>query len=178
MVSIYGLYHPITGELRYVGKTEKALFRRLAQHMYNARKGGTTYRDCWIRKLIEQGLKPTIQLIESTTQADWSEREQFWIREKSKDGRLTNLHEGGPAGSMLSRRGINNHKVVYTSEQVRQAVTLYILGCSYKQIITLEPFTNLKWKTLRGWAEKENRVDETLGLPFKSQYQRESKSAL
>lgn len=44
---IYTLHHPITGEIRYVGKTNNL---RLSYNRHNCPQGNT-YKENWIRKL-------------------------------------------------------------------------------------------------------------------------------
>jgi hypothetical protein len=56
---IYGLYHPETGELRYVGKTARSLRRRLYEHVWDALNDRSrSYCKNWIRSL---GANPTIK---------------------------------------------------------------------------------------------------------------------
>lgn len=79
-VTIYGLSDPITGELRYIGKTITSLKRRLASHM-----GKINWQDnprtAWLRELHERGMRPDIFEVEnvSAEYAIWTEAESFWI---------------------------------------------------------------------------------------------------
>lgn len=36
-IKIYALKHPITLEIRYIGKTNQSLCKRLGNHIYNAK---------------------------------------------------------------------------------------------------------------------------------------------
>lgn len=175
-VYIYSLSDPRDDAIRYVGKTVKSLPKRRAQHVYSAITGGKCHRDKWIRVLLREGLKPDITLIEITSEEEWEVREIYWIAEYNKTHNLTNHELGG--GMQSQPKGMKHPKVVYTTDEVRQACVLYTMGCSFQQIKTLPPFLDLKLKTLRGWAEKENRTDETLGIPMKSEYKREKRLAL
>lgn len=99
-IYIYGLYHPQTNELRYVGKTNN-LKLRLQSHIDYARsKRKQRAVSDWINSIIKHGLKPIINTIEETTVGDWIEREAFWIKEyKSIGARLLNLTDGGESNT-------------------------------------------------------------------------------
>lgn len=92
-VNIYGLYHPITNELRYIGKTVKKINARLSNHIYNAKyTKHNKHLSNWILKIMEQGLRPVIVCLEICDESTWEEREKFWI---SKNKNLINLTKGG-----------------------------------------------------------------------------------
>lgn len=176
LIRIYSLIDPRNLEIRYIGKTRKEVESRLIEHISKARKSPTTHRDKWINSLIRLGLKPEIKVIEYCTKDIWQDREIYWISYYRGIHSLTNHSDGG-GGSNLNK-GVDNHNAKFSTQQIREAVTLYVLGCSYNQIKTLTPFQSLRYKTLRSWAEKGNRVDETTGIPMKSDYIRESKNEL
>lgn len=92
---LYGLLHPITGELRYVGKTcKKTLSRRLSGHISDS-KTGQTYRARWVRSLLAQGLKPAIELLDEV-EGDGASAEVAMIGvARSLGCRLTNTTDGG-----------------------------------------------------------------------------------
>jgi len=52
-VTIYTLSHPVTGQVRYVGKTVEMLKNRLAGHL---REKGTCHKNHWIAQLRAEGL--------------------------------------------------------------------------------------------------------------------------
>jgi group I intron endonuclease len=93
-ILIYTLEHPLTGEIRYVGKTKNLLKYRLTLHLTSKDRG---YRSNWVKKLKAQGLKPIIQelaLVED--HEDWRDIERYWIVQLKAWGfRLTNLTHGG-----------------------------------------------------------------------------------
>jgi hypothetical protein len=79
-VNIYCLKHPSTSEVMYVGKTIRPLEVRLHDHLndkINKQKGD------WIDKLINNGKKPVIELIETTDFENSHEVEKRWIRHYS-----------------------------------------------------------------------------------------------
>jgi len=96
-VFIYGLICPLTNQIKYVGKTIQQLKKRLKCHV-NPSDKDLTYRANWIRSLKNQGLKPTITLIEECTENNWIEREVYWIDYYSKQFELTNYAKGGNGG--------------------------------------------------------------------------------
>lgn len=91
--SIYVLKDPVSGEVRYVGKTSTTLEARLKSHLgYTAKN----HRSFWLNSLKIKNLKPTIELIEKCTITDWQEREIYWIQYyKDSGAKLTNSTSGG-----------------------------------------------------------------------------------
>lgn len=92
-VKIYALKHPDTLEIRYVGKTVRSLSRRLGNHIANA-KGNkhNKHLSNWILKLLKDGKRPIIELIEEIPYLNWQEREKYWIKQYDN---LINLTDGG-----------------------------------------------------------------------------------
>lgn len=77
---IYGLADPVTGALRYVGKTKGSLRKRLLAHINDVFRGRTYIpRHKWIASLTVLGLVPEIFAIEEVSDDGWRETEQFWI---------------------------------------------------------------------------------------------------
>lgn len=101
LVKIYTLNHPVTKEVRYVGRTTNTLPARRAQHIYNSKKSTTySYNHNWIKSLSKQGLKPEISIIE-VVDCSWLQShqvEEYWISQFFAWGfRLTNSsHAKGP----------------------------------------------------------------------------------
>lgn len=73
---IYTLSHPLTGEVRYVGKTTNPKQRK-SNHSNRARDKGTHKRN-WINSLKVQGLKPLFEIIDEVHD-DWKFWERYWI---------------------------------------------------------------------------------------------------
>jgi hypothetical protein len=59
-VHIYTLAHPITGEIRYVGKTCRYEKRKI-EHLYEDNR---TRKSNWIKSLRNLGLKPVMEPLE------------------------------------------------------------------------------------------------------------------
>lgn len=88
---IYGLCHPVSGELRYVGKTVYSLRKRLQQHKRESERTNT-HKSCWIRSLTQD---PSIFVLEEVD-GDGLEQERFWIAQMRALGcRLVNHTAGG-----------------------------------------------------------------------------------
>ena len=90
MTFIYGLSHPETGELRYVGKANHVQ-KRLKSHLRDSRRRNTPLY-CWMRTLTTS---PRIEVLEEVADADWKDAERRLIALHRADGRLLNLADGG-----------------------------------------------------------------------------------
>ena len=99
--TIYVLVDPRKkNEYRYVGKTQAKLARRLSGHIYDAVKPANilkhTHRLHWLRKLISEGVKPEIILLEIVDSSKENDQEIYWIARLKKEGhKLTNSTKGG-----------------------------------------------------------------------------------
>jgi hypothetical protein len=91
---VYTLTDPRTQQVRYIGITfrKKARFR---EHLSRAVTGGKTHRDCWIRSLIAQSLRPMYAVIEQGHGSGWQEAERRWIAYYRPQTHLVNLTDGG-----------------------------------------------------------------------------------
>jgi len=94
VVKIYGLYDPRDPEIiRYVGKTQMTIQKRLQGHIDEARSNKSkTYKIHWIQKLLKENIKPLIKVLEFCDENNWQEKEIFWI---AKLNNLTNSTIGG-----------------------------------------------------------------------------------
>lgn len=94
-VSIYVLECPITGHVKYIGQTYVKLQQRLNKHISDSRK--PTFKvQCWIKSLVNQGLKPVIREIEQCTMENCDEREIYYIKLFKDSGfDLKNICLGG-----------------------------------------------------------------------------------
>ena len=120
MIYIYTLSHPITNEVRYVGKTIN-IRRRYKQHLYDKRQ---KHKYAWIQSLKNEGLKPVLTIIEEC-ETNWQEREIYWIKQFDN---LINYLEGG--GSDYVR--VTSEE---TKEKIRQANLGKVLSEDHKNKI-------------------------------------------
>lgn len=106
--TIYALLDPreelSLSNARYVGLTRQSIDKRLAQHISEAKAGGSLYRHRWIRVLLANGTAPVVFPLEADIPAtEGGDREKFWIAAlKGLGCRLTNVTAGRE--STLPRR--------------------------------------------------------------------------
>lgn len=92
---IYALTDPRSKEIRYVGWTVN-IKRRVYKHCRDARLGGNTHRDAWLRSLAIAGFSPLCDVLHSGIGTGWAESERYWIQQLRDMGcRLTNHAAGG-----------------------------------------------------------------------------------
>jgi len=131
-IKIYTLNDPITNEVRYVGKTKKSLTKRLYEHSTKRNLTSNTYKNNWIKKLINLGLRPIIKTIEIVNEDNWIEREMFWIKYYKELGtNLTNATDGGEGTTTfkmpreaveksIATKKLNNYKC---SDETKQRIS-------------------------------------------------------
>lgn len=106
---IYGLIDPRTHHLRYVGKTEYSLRKRLTQHVRRAKNAGVRE---WIEGLAADGLRPEICEIETVPSTGWMAAEVFWIAFfRCAGAELFNVSDGGgqsPPHSAETRKRLSD----------------------------------------------------------------------
>lgn len=91
---IYGLIDPKTNELRYIGKSinPKSRYRKHLSERFLRE----TYKDRWIRSVIDSGKKPHIEIIDIVDTTEWVYWEKFYISYyKMLGANLTNGTIGG-----------------------------------------------------------------------------------
>jgi len=123
-VYFYYLKHPITDEIRYIGQTKQPR-ERLYSHIYNARKGHeNNWRAHWIRSLLNEGLKPKMEIIEEieVSKNDYEavgKRERELIEQHFTKGvRLTNAANTPDPNALNRRKGPVIYQ--YDSTSLRQ----------------------------------------------------------
>lgn len=93
-VYIYTLEHPITKEIRYVGKTKnpKMRFHNHCNKLHNEK----SHKRNWINKLKKEGLKPKMKILDEVLESEWKFWEKFWINQlKQWNFNLVNHTSGG-----------------------------------------------------------------------------------
>jgi hypothetical protein len=89
---IYALTDPDSSEVRYVGKSNHPT-RCLYLHY---REKAPTYKNRWLRSVRARGQEPVIRILEEIDEADWQERERYWIAfYRERGARLVNGTDGG-----------------------------------------------------------------------------------
>lgn len=106
---VYTLSDPNTNKIRYIGVTIRTLEVRLLEHIKECFSNKVTHKLNWIRSLLEQNLKPHIELLANIEESDIDkiyEKEQEIIRIYKEAGfNLTNGTDGGKGtwGHILSK---------------------------------------------------------------------------
>lgn len=99
---IYTLSHPITNEIRYIGKTIN-IKKRYNKHI-NDSKYANSHNRCWINGLIKSNLKPNINIIDVIEKVDSNFWEKHYISlYKSWGFNLTNMTFGGDGGNDFTK---------------------------------------------------------------------------
>ena len=108
---IYGLFDPRRPkEFRVIGETKLSLAARLALYISTARRKQKLSRhllrsEVWIRKLLEQRIRPGIRLIQACDKQTWKLWEIFLIAGyKLRGHHLLNVHAGGNGCEEATRR--------------------------------------------------------------------------
>jgi len=96
MGCIYTYADPTTGAIRYVGKTERSLADRMAEHRHNAKIGRRTHFYNWLRSLKED---PVVETLEIAPQ-DINKAEIYWIGHLRASGHDLVNHTSGGEGSL------------------------------------------------------------------------------
>lgn len=78
-VKIYVLIDPNTNSVKYVGKTEMTLEKRLYHHVWDLKRCTNKHKVNWINSLLKSGQYPEIELIEDVEFDEWKFWEKFWI---------------------------------------------------------------------------------------------------
>lgn len=175
MIRIYGIVCPIAGEIRYIGKTEQSLHRRLSNHFSECRKHQFSHKHRWIAKCLSLGLRPTMWLLEEVGDGqEWQAREKAWIRKANELGfRLTNQTVGGDGILLTDPDAIERFKknLAEAMKRVRSAegylhkrsqVSLEVWGKHRATIIaafnTGEVKAKQSEKKKKTWADPEARL--------------------
>ncbi len=100
MIVIYTLSCPLTGEVRYVGKTNnpKIRFKNHCEERWRKNR-----KSNWIKSLRSRSLKPVMEIIEECPEDSWEDSERFWISYLNFLGcNLTNSNSGGDGATLIS----------------------------------------------------------------------------
>lgn len=91
---IYCLKSPLTGEIKYIGKSNDPS-KRLTQHIQDAKKGKTK-KDRWINSLLTKNTTPVMEILEEVPVGKWQASERKWIKSSKMAGmKLLNKAPGG-----------------------------------------------------------------------------------
>lgn len=123
---VYGLYDPLTGELRYIGQTTKPISRRLQAHMTPSSLARRSYRTHWFRSLKKRGLAPiAMELAQASSRSELDTLEiEYIARFRAEGCALTNIDSGGRSMSKEHRDKLRAMKIrVPRSEEVKAKIS-------------------------------------------------------
>lgn len=101
-VFIYTLEHPVTQEIRYVGKTKnpKMRFHNHCNKLHNEK----SHKRNWINSLKEKNLKPIMKILDEVLETEWHYWEKFWIMQLKFWGFDLVNHTSGGDGLTLGNQ--------------------------------------------------------------------------
>jgi hypothetical protein len=184
-IKIYALIDPRDERIRYIGKTQQPLNKRLSQHISSPYKNNP-HKFNWLKQLKENELKPLIVLIETCDENNWVEREKHYIQKLEN---LTNITQGGENGNYFTddikmkisqgllkvwqneeyRKNITQKRIEYWSNPInRKNVSEKLLGRlisdEHKEILSnnlINKWNDEKYKFNMSEQSKNLWTDET-----------------
>jgi len=177
---IYTLSDPLTGFVRYVGKTFD-LRQRLYDHTCNRFRD--THCGAWIRSLKKKNALPQMEVLESLTdcsQTEWQDAERFWISTLKFLGcDLTNLEFNcigtGRLSNATKKKISNFRKTFRHTEETKRRI-----GLKSKARMTEEEKQRMRDKCLhfRHTEETKRRISELKrGLPKSPEFMERLRTA-
>lgn len=143
-VVIYGLFDPMTKEIRYVGKTTVLPSIRYSAHLRDKRPSRKINWIASLRKLGELPVMEILETIDGGSVTAWQDAERFWISYLRFIGaRLTNQTIGGEGleGHSFSddhRKRIGEaHRGTRRSEETRSRMAQSRKGVSFDHLIKI-----------------------------------------
>lgn len=127
-IYIYALRCPLANAIRYIGKTKNP-GSRITGHLNLAKSNNKAYQYCsnWIRKLLAQGLQPSLEIIYCVPDTeDWKMAEMRLIAQYRAEGHpLTNMTAGGEGWQDMPEevrlRMSEKLKGIYSTPERREA---------------------------------------------------------
>jgi hypothetical protein len=110
---IYTLEHPITNEIRYIGKTNSP-DRRLHHHWTVGYKSNNKTGN-WLKSLKKLKLKPIMTIIDESTD-NWQQLEMYWISQFKTWGFILTNHTDGGEGAYGAGQWNNKPVSAYTKD--------------------------------------------------------------
>lgn len=117
---IYTLSDPMTGEVRYVGKTTSPTKRQKC-HRYES--PSSPHKSRWVVSLVKQGLTPVMNILCEVAEEHWQEVERIFIKCFRYVGfSLTNISLGGEGGAAMSKETRAKIGRAHAGKQISEAM--------------------------------------------------------
>lgn len=117
-VFIYALKEPVSEDIRYIGKTTVDVKKRLRQHCSEARLCLQGHRkNYWLRKLLDQGQEPTIEILDEVPESEWQAWEAAYIQFYLDQG--ADLVNGTLGGDGMSNPSLETREKISKSQKRR-----------------------------------------------------------
>lgn len=169
MTYIYTISHPLTHEVRYIGKSNTPS-KRLSTHIRECNKI-KSHKNNWIKSILNSGLDPHMDILDEVPIIEWEYWEKYWISQFKQWGfRLTNHSDGGigPIGVKRSnefKKKIREIKMgIPLSDEHKKKIS--IQGIRYHQE---NPHYNIRGKNVRTYIDVDLLYDlyitENLSIP-------------
>ena len=137
-VYIYTLEHPITKEIRYVGKTKnpKMRFHNHCNKLHNEK----SHKRNWINKLKKEGLKPKMKILDEVLESEWKFWERFWINQfKQWNFNLVNHTSGGDGLTLGNETSFKKGNIPWNygksfSQETKDKISASLLGVKNKPL--------------------------------------------
>lgn len=170
-VFIYTLSHPITNEIRYIGKTKQSLYNRYADHISikNNRNKLNYHSKNWIKSLLKDNLKPKIELLDIVDEFNWEIEEIFYISYFRYLGfNLINYQKGGKKGNTglkwkLSDNTKKNKFEILKNSKINKHILYDLKGNvinKYDNIIIASELLNIQYAKLYQIIKYKNLIDK------------------
>jgi NUMOD3 motif len=123
---IYGLKDPLSGKIRYVGRSSNGL-KRPTEHMRPHALARKTHRSSWIKSVLAKGTIPEVVILERTEfQNQLNDLEKKWITKFRNDGiKLVNHTDGGDGIQGFRHTKESRKKISEASKRNRPKGTFF-----------------------------------------------------
>lgn len=165
---IYVLVDPISGDIRYVGKTKCSLSSRLYYHKRTILPVSKVRHYCrnWIKSLASVGSSPVIRAVQVVNAHEWEDAERTWISNLKKNGAdLTNISLGGSGYTGIIHREWSKNKKENMSalSRVRNKTKFLVFPSGEivmgpSNLIDIEEYTGVKARYLSNSFLKKTMV--------------------